>query len=142
MIATPPGERGIAQPGSAEVLGTSGRRFKSCCPDHLKLSRPATKRIAKGAREPVETAQININPSNSIASKPRGCASATLVFPEERGFFRVGFCAAGEFNNTKSVSFAPDTDFSSEIYRFLKRAVPIKRVDFAVVALDSDLVNH
>ena len=27
--------RGIAQPGSAEVLGTSGRRFKSCCPDHL-----------------------------------------------------------------------------------------------------------
>ena len=26
--------RGMAQPGSAEVLGTSGRRFKSCCPDH------------------------------------------------------------------------------------------------------------
>ena len=26
--------RGIAQPGSAEVLGTSGRRFESCCPDH------------------------------------------------------------------------------------------------------------
>jgi hypothetical protein len=25
--------RGIAQPGSAEVLGTSGRRFESCCPD-------------------------------------------------------------------------------------------------------------
>jgi hypothetical protein len=25
--------RGIAQSGSAEVLGTSGRRFKSCCPD-------------------------------------------------------------------------------------------------------------
>ena len=28
-------ERGIAQPGSAAVLGTAGRRFKSCCPDHL-----------------------------------------------------------------------------------------------------------
>ncbi len=28
--------RGIAQPGSAEVLGTSGRRFKSCCPDQKK----------------------------------------------------------------------------------------------------------
>lgn len=26
--------RGIAQSGSAEVLGTSGRRFESCCPDH------------------------------------------------------------------------------------------------------------
>ncbi len=29
------GSRGIAQPGSAEVLGTSGRRFESCCPDHF-----------------------------------------------------------------------------------------------------------
>ena len=28
--------RGIAQPGSAEVLGTSGRRFESCCPDQLR----------------------------------------------------------------------------------------------------------
>jgi hypothetical protein len=27
--------RGIAQPGSAEVLGTSGRRFESCCPDQF-----------------------------------------------------------------------------------------------------------
>ncbi len=26
--------RGIAQPGSAIVLGTIGRRFESCCPDH------------------------------------------------------------------------------------------------------------
>ena len=34
MIANRSGIRGIAQPGSAEVLGTSGRRFKSCCPDH------------------------------------------------------------------------------------------------------------
>jgi hypothetical protein len=33
MIAKRPQKRGIAQPGSAEVLGTSGRRFKSCCPD-------------------------------------------------------------------------------------------------------------
>src|SRR5206468_566673 len=29
-------DRGMAQPGSAEVLGTSGRRFESCCPDHLE----------------------------------------------------------------------------------------------------------
>ncbi len=40
MIANAPQEgrgiistRGIAQSGSAEVLGTSGRRFESCCPD-------------------------------------------------------------------------------------------------------------
>ncbi len=30
--------RGIAQPGSAEVLGTSGRRFESCCPDQSNLA--------------------------------------------------------------------------------------------------------
>src|ERR1700722_20040660 len=29
----PAPSRGIAQPGSAGVLGTPGRRFKSCCPD-------------------------------------------------------------------------------------------------------------
>ena len=52
------------------------------------------------------------------------------------------FCAAvGDLNNPKSVGFARDTYLSSEIYRFLKRAVPIKRVDFAVIALDNDLVN-
>jgi hypothetical protein len=26
--------RGVAQPGSASVLGTEGRRFESCLPDH------------------------------------------------------------------------------------------------------------
>ena len=46
------------------------------------------------------------------------------------------FYAAGKLNNTKSVGFALDTYLSSEIYRFLKRAVPVKRVDFAVVALE------
>src|SRR5437763_1694777 len=28
--------RGIAQPGSAGVLGTPGRRFESGCPDHAR----------------------------------------------------------------------------------------------------------
>src|SRR6266436_8904995 len=28
--------RGIAQSGSAGVLGTPGRRFESCCPDQLR----------------------------------------------------------------------------------------------------------
>ena len=27
--------RGVAQPGSASVLGTEGRKFESCLPDHL-----------------------------------------------------------------------------------------------------------
>ena len=27
--------RGMAQPGSAAVLGTAGRRFESCCPDQI-----------------------------------------------------------------------------------------------------------
>jgi hypothetical protein len=85
-----------------------------------------------------------IIPSDSIASKPRGCpASETLLLPQERGFFRVRYCAAaGKLNNTKSVGCALDTYLSSEIYCFLKRAVPIKRVHFAVVALDNDFVNH
>jgi hypothetical protein len=29
--------RGIAQPGSALGLGPRGRKFESCCPDHLKF---------------------------------------------------------------------------------------------------------
>ena len=28
-------ERGVAQPGSAPVLGTGGRRFESCRPDSI-----------------------------------------------------------------------------------------------------------
>ncbi len=31
----------MAQSGSASALGAEGRRFKSCCPDHLSL-RPVT----------------------------------------------------------------------------------------------------
>ena len=27
--------RGVAQPGSASVLGTEGRKFESCLPDHF-----------------------------------------------------------------------------------------------------------
>src|SRR3954468_1529220 len=38
-IEWPCGVRGMAQPGSAEVLGTSGRRFESCCPDQRGVSR-------------------------------------------------------------------------------------------------------
>jgi hypothetical protein len=30
-----PSDRGIAQPGSAAVLGTAGRWFESSCPDQI-----------------------------------------------------------------------------------------------------------
>src|SRR5882724_5319772 len=36
----------MAQPGSAEVLGTSGRRFESCCPDH------AARRMTRADSDP------------------------------------------------------------------------------------------
>lgn len=32
--------RGVAQPGSAPVLGTGGRKFESCRPDHFVDCRP------------------------------------------------------------------------------------------------------
>ena len=50
MIATRAKNRGIAQPGSAEVLGTSGRRFKSCCPDQIfAMPRRPRQRAARDA---------------------------------------------------------------------------------------------
>ena len=51
------------------------------------------------------------------------------------GFFRAYFSAAvGELNNTKSVGFTLGGDRTREVYRFLKRTVPIKRSDFLAVS--------
>ena len=36
-------ERGVAQPGSAPVLGTGGRRFESCRPDFFSLTQAFSK---------------------------------------------------------------------------------------------------
>src|SRR6266852_2794552 len=36
----PKGIRGIAQPGSAAVLGTAGRWFESSCPDQFPVESP------------------------------------------------------------------------------------------------------
>ena len=33
--------RGVAQPGSATVLGTVGRKFESCRPDHFVINHSA-----------------------------------------------------------------------------------------------------
>ena len=35
--------RGVAQPGSASALGAEGRRFESCLPDQISLSRAKQK---------------------------------------------------------------------------------------------------
>ena len=59
------------------------------------------------------------------------------------GFFRVHFsAAAAEVNNTKSVGFSLEGDRTREVYRFLKRTVPIKRLDFLAVAQENGLINH
>ena len=59
-VSTSRDRRGIAQPGSAAVLGTAGRRFKSCCPDHLAnviswLRIRMTARIYKPARTAMQS---------------------------------------------------------------------------------------
>ena len=36
-------ERGVAQSGSAPVLGTGGRRFESCRPDFFSLTQTFSK---------------------------------------------------------------------------------------------------
>jgi len=56
------------------------------------------------------------------------------------GFFPAHFSAAvGELNNTKSVGFTLEGDRTRKVYRFLKRTVPIKSLDFLAVALENDL---
>lgn len=62
---------------------------------------------------------------------------------EGNGFFQAHFSAAvGELNNTKSVSFTLEGDRTREIYRFLKRTVPIKRLDFLTAAQENGLIRH
>src|ERR1700692_1834029 len=109
-----------------------------------KSRKPEVVSAVTSPTERSKNAADKINPSASIGSKPIGCpASATPPIAKERGFFRIHFCAAaGELNNAKSVGFALDTYLSSEVYRFLKGALPIKCFDFAVLALDNNIVNH
>src|ERR1700728_4606850 len=46
----------MAQPGSAGVLGTPGRRFESCCPDQVNLEPlRMTARIYKPARTAMQS---------------------------------------------------------------------------------------
>src|ERR1700757_5135373 len=69
--------RGIAQSGSAEVLGTSGRRFESCCPDHFQNG---LFRSANGRSEVIETLCFNPkSPSSSFVN--RGNMIARIFHP-------------------------------------------------------------
>jgi hypothetical protein len=67
----------------------------------------------------------------------------SLPVVKGNGFFQADFSAAvGEFNNTKSVGFTLEGDRTREVYRFLKRTVPIKRLDFLAVAQENGLIRH
>ena len=45
-------KRGVAQPGSAPVLGTGGRRFESCRPDSIFLSLKPLAKHKRGVAQP------------------------------------------------------------------------------------------
>ena len=45
-------ERGVAQSGSAPVLGTGGRRFESCRPDSIFLSLKPLAKHKRGVAQP------------------------------------------------------------------------------------------
>jgi hypothetical protein len=67
----------------------------------------------------------------------------SLTIVKGNGFFRAHFSAAvGELNNTKSVGSTLERDLAREVYRFLKRTVPIKCLDFLGVAKENGLMNH
>src|SRR5215468_3101255 len=53
----PAAQRGIAQSGSASGLGPEGRRFKSCCPDHIaeRARRSVAARIYKPAKTAMQS---------------------------------------------------------------------------------------
>src|ERR1700733_3898213 len=67
----------------------------------------------------------------------------SLPIVKVSGFFQAHFSAAvGVLNNTKSVGLTLEGDRMREIYRFLKRTVPIKRLDFLPEAQENGLINR
>jgi hypothetical protein len=67
----------------------------------------------------------------------------SLPVAKGNGLFQAHFSATvGELNNTKSVGFRLEGNPTREIYCFLKRTVPIKRLDFLAVAQQNGLINH
>jgi hypothetical protein len=67
----------------------------------------------------------------------------SLPVVKGNGLFQAHFRATvGELNNTKSVSFTLEGNPTREIYCFLKRTVPIKRLDFLAEAQENGLMSH
>jgi hypothetical protein len=67
----------------------------------------------------------------------------SLPVVKGNGLFQAHFRATvGVLNNTKSVGFTLEGDRMREIYRFLKRTVPIKRLDFLPEAQENGLINR
>ena len=72
-----PRRRGIAQPGSAGVLGTPGRRFESCCPDQGAAEDRTVRRIGH-ATMPARIYKPARSAMQSGLAKPRtGCSTTS-----------------------------------------------------------------
>lgn len=76
--------RGVAQSGSAPVLGTGGRRFESCRPDHFSLNH-------RDVINAVQAALMIHNPSEVLVVDES--ASKTSMLPpkaaENQGFYVI-----------------------------------------------------
>jgi len=67
----------------------------------------------------------------------------SLPVVKGNGLFQAHFRATvGELNNTKLVGFTLEGNPTREIYCFLKRTLPIKRLDFLAEAKENGLINH
>src|ERR1700722_10487789 len=67
----------------------------------------------------------------------------SLPVVKGNGLFRAHFRATvGELNNTKSVGFILEGNPTRKVYCFLKRALPIKRLDFLTEAKENRLINR
>lgn len=62
VLTGPPNQRGIAQPGSALVWGTSGRRFESGYPDHIQ--REVAQVGERGVRDAEVAGSIPVFPTS------------------------------------------------------------------------------
>src|ERR1700733_2689837 len=67
----------------------------------------------------------------------------SLPVVKGNGLFQAHFRATvGELNNTKLVGFTLEGNPTREIYCFLKRTLPIKRLDFLAEPKENGLINH
>ena len=63
-------KRGVAQPGSAPVLGTGGRRFESCRPDYFLSLKPLAKH-KRGVAQPGSAPVLGTGGRRFESCRPR-----------------------------------------------------------------------